>query len=240
MKRHLEAFRSALALLTILPGGRYSFDKNLSGLSSAYYPLVGFILGAILFLIQPILLVYFEQLHVNIILFALLIVLYGGLHFDGLSDTIDGLFVQKERALDVMKDPHAGTMGLLFSFLGLILTLAAFAQIKDMSLVIAVLMMSRFFATFFLFRCDYISQNGIATKIKDEINKTHIIVPFIGLVAMSILFNISLLIVLLFGFLMAQSVARFFKHRYGGINGDILGAIILLSELIMFHAVLLI
>jgi len=240
MRRHIDAFRSALALLTILPYGRYSFDENLSGLSTAYYSFIGLILASILLLVKAPLLALFEPMHTNVIIFIFLIVLYGGLHFDGLSDSVDGLFVPKERALEVMKDPHAGTMGILFSFLVLLLSLSAFIQIESLIFVLPVLMASRFFATFFLFRCDYISSNGIASKMKEEINKMHIIVPLIFLVLFSIFIKLSLLLVLLLGFLMAISVAMFFKRRYGGINGDILGSIILLSELIMFHGLLLI
>jgi len=240
MKRHLDAFRSALALLTILPYGRYSFDTNLSGLSTAYYSVIGLILALILFILQMPLLALFEPIHTNIILFALLVLLYGGLHFDGLSDTIDGLFVPQERALEVMKDPHAGTMGLLFSFLLLLLTLAAFVQINDTIFIVIVLMASRFFATFFLYRCDYISLNGIASKMKDEIEAIHVLTPFILLFVITIILKPLLLLVLFFGFMAAQGMAIFFKRRYGGINGDILGAIILVSELVMFHSLLLV
>ena len=240
MRRHIEAFRSALALLTILPYGRYSFDENLSGLSTSYYSFIGFILGAILLLVQAAFIPFFETMHTNVILFVLLVVLYGGLHFDGLSDSVDGLFVPKERALEVMKDPHAGTMGILFSFLVLLLSLSAFVQIEDMFLVLPILMASRFFATFFLFRCDYISQNGIASKMKDEISIIHVVLPSVLLLAISIFLDYLLLLVLLFGFVSAIAVAIFFKRRYGGINGDILGTIILVSELVMFHGLLLV
>ena len=238
MKRHFEAFRSALALLTILPGGRYSFDKNLSGLSSAYYPAVGAILAIILILLHLPLLSIFESIHTNIILFILLIILYGGLHFDGLSDTVDGLFVPKERALEVMKDPHAGTMGILFGFLTLLLSLSAFVQIDDMLKLLPVLMASRFFATFVLYKFDYISQNGIATQTKNEINFSHILFSFLAVAVTGLSVDLSLVFVLLLGAIFAYGIALFFKIRYGGVNGDILGAIVLLSELIMFNALI--
>jgi len=238
MKRHLEAFRSALALLTILPGGRYSFDKNLSGLSSAYYSAVGAILAIILILLHAPLSSLLLPIHANIILFVLLIILYGGLHFDGLSDTVDGLFVPKERALEVMKDPHAGTMGILFGFLTLLLSLSAFVQIDDMLKLLPVLMASRFFATFILYKFDYISQNGIATQIKSEITFSHILFSFLAVLLIAISVDLSLLFVVLFGAVIAYVIALFFKRRYGGVNGDILGATILLSELVMFNTLL--
>jgi len=238
MKRHFEAFRSALALLTILPGGRYIFDKSLSGLSSAYYSAVGAVLAIILILLHSSLLSLFTPIHTNVVLFVLLIVLYGGLHFDGLSDTVDGLFVPKERALEVMKDPHAGTMGILFGFLTLLLSLSAFIQIDDMLKLLPVLMASRFFATFILYKFDYISQNGIATQIKSEITFSHILFSFLAVVVIALSVDLFLLFVLLLGAICAYSTALFFKMRYSGVNGDILGAIILLSELVMFNALL--
>ena len=92
-----------------------------------YFPLVGMLLGGLLIALN-----YFSSflslplISVNIILVISLAVLTGGMHLDGLSDTIDGFASGKGREgiLDVMKDPRIGAMGALGIFSILLLKLA--------------------------------------------------------------------------------------------------------------------
>lgn len=62
---------------------------------------------------------------------ALMVIITGGLHEDGLGDTADGLFghAGKDRALDIMKDSRVGTYGVLALVLALLLRVALLAEI---------------------------------------------------------------------------------------------------------------
>lgn len=78
-----------------------------NGRAILFYPLVGLIIGGILFLVTCIF-VKLPALLLAAIVLALWIWLTGGLHLDGLADTADawvGGFGDKLRTLQIMKDP---------------------------------------------------------------------------------------------------------------------------------------
>ena len=55
-----------------------------------------------------------EFLRTSVLLFAVLLLVTGGLHFDGLLDTCDGVFSQRtpERRLEVMRDSRSGAFAI--------------------------------------------------------------------------------------------------------------------------------
>ena len=68
----------------------------------------------------------------DVLLVAMLAALTGGLHLDGLVDTFDGLFAKgdRERRLEVMRDPRAGAFGVVAVVLVLALKLAALGSLS--------------------------------------------------------------------------------------------------------------
>ncbi|MEY4504084.1 MAG: adenosylcobinamide-GDP ribazoletransferase, partial [Pseudomonadota bacterium] len=78
-------------MLTILPFFRlYEFTKGCNGYAVAYYPLVGLILGAVIYLINILLAPFLPHNFLISFLFFLYILLYGALHLDGFTDSVDG------------------------------------------------------------------------------------------------------------------------------------------------------
>ncbi len=119
----MRGFLAALSFLTIFPFGR---GKTLEGrdmaASMAWFPLVGLLLGAIIWLIDIGLNSILPVAVTSVVLITLLAFFTGGLHLDGLSDTLDGLYFghsDREKVLSVMKDSRIGAMGVI----GLVLLL---------------------------------------------------------------------------------------------------------------------
>ena len=83
--------------------------------SIVYFPLVGFVIGLISFLIGILALKIFDPFVTSILIVAGEVVLTGGLHIDGLGDTFDAIYSNrdKERMLEIMKDSRLGTNSLL-------------------------------------------------------------------------------------------------------------------------------
>jgi len=137
MKNLFKGFALAVSMLTSIPFFKvHDFNKGINGYAVMTYPLVGFFLGLILYGTYLLLDTHFADLHLGIIIFALWIVLTGALHLDGLSDTIDGLFVSKERAIEVMKDPNTGGMGMIFTVTFLILKASSLAVFEAFYLLL--------------------------------------------------------------------------------------------------------
>jgi len=238
MINFFKGFALAVSMLTIIPFFKvHDFFKGINGYAVMSYPLVGFLLGLILYFSHFILTPYFTPLHVGIIIFTLWIVLTGALHLDGFSDTVDGLFVNKERSLEVMKDPNTGGMGMIFTVTFLILKASTIASFEAFYLLPIVLMLSRLNAVLAIYYYPYVSPNGMGSLAKEELSKTHVIIAIIYSVFLTISFSASTLI--LISLITLWLIKNFFIKRYGGFTGDIYGFSIEVTELILLNMILL-
>lgn len=100
-----------MQFLSIIPIGRkIPFDAR-SALP--YFPLVGLLLGAVLTCFHAAAGRFWTPPVVAMLEVIVLALLTGALHLDGLADTADGLYGQRDRetAMAIMKDSRIGTMG---------------------------------------------------------------------------------------------------------------------------------
>ena len=103
------------------------------GRSTPYFPIVGLILGGILVGINYLCSYLWDPLVTNIIIVVSMIALTGGLHLDGLMDTCDGIFSNKdrERTLEIMRDSRVGAMGVLAGICLILMKFAFLNSIDD-------------------------------------------------------------------------------------------------------------
>ncbi|ADN08106.1 adenosylcobinamide-GDP ribazoletransferase [Sulfurimonas autotrophica] len=237
MNKLFKGFALALSMLSILPFFKvHDFYKGINGYAVMFYPLVGFLLGLILYGAFILLTPYLPPLHVSIIIFSLWVVLTGALHLDGFADTVDGLFVDKKRALEVMKDPHNGGMGITFSIVFLLLKASSLAALDAVYLLPVILMLSRLSAVLEIYLYPYISQNGMGSLAKAEFNRWQLFVALAYSFMVLVLFESY---ILMFVSLLVMFVLKsFFIKRYDGFTGDIYGFSIEMTELVLLNAVI--
>jgi len=236
--RLLKAFGLAFNMLTIIPFFKvHDFYKGINGHSAMFYPLVGFLLGSVLWATHALLEPYFPATHLSVIIFTLWVVLTGALHLDGLSDTIDGLFVSKEKALEVMKDSHVGGMGMVFTLVFLLLKLSSLIHVEAYYLLPLVLMFSRLNALLAIYCYNYVSA-GVGALIKEELGLRHILIALVFSLTLAYLFSFTSLFLVAFFTLIVS--AKFFSSRLGGLSGDIYGFIIELTELMLLNYILVV
>ena len=237
MRNIFKGFALAISMLTTVPMFKiHDFYKGINGYAVMFYPLVGFILGSILWGLHSLLNSYVDSTHLAVIIFALWVLLTGALHLDGFSDTVDGLYVKKERALEVMKDSHVGGMGMIMSVTFLILKASSLAALEAFYLLPLVLMLSRLNAVLAIFFYPYISQNGMGALAKEEFTKTQMLITLFYSFLALLLYNKLLLLVS--ALLVLLVIKSFFIKRYGGFTGDIYGFTIEISELIILNILL--
>jgi adenosylcobinamide-GDP ribazoletransferase len=112
----MKSFFSALTFLTPVrvPARWCGGEKQLRG-APAFFPIVGVLIGgvaaAIVFGLDHILPLF----PASVIAVLVMVGASAGLHMDGLADTADGLLSSRprERVLEIMRDSHIGTMGVL-------------------------------------------------------------------------------------------------------------------------------
>lgn len=231
-------FSVAVSMLTTLPFFRvHDFFKGINGYAVMFYPLVGFALGGILYGVSIVLEPYIPSIHLHVLLFALWVILTGALHLDGLSDSVDALFVSKERAVEVMKDSHIGAMGMTYTAVFLILKASVLIAIDALWALPLILMLARFNTVLAIYFFAYIRENGMSTLAKEEFTKAQLIVSILMVLITSLLFPAGLLL-LAVSLLCLLFFKLWFTKRFGGFSGDLYGFMIEGSELILLHVIL--
>lgn len=239
IKNFFAGFALAFSMLSIIPFFKlHNFFSGINGYAVLNYPIVGLIVGTILYTVSLILEPFFASTHLHVIIFFLSILITGAIHLDGLSDSIDGLFVKSEKALHVMKDSNVGGMGMIFTASFLLLKASAFWHLESMLMLIPIMMISRYSALFEIFFFKYISKNGIATLAKSEFTTTQFLVATVAVTLISLFFE-SGLIMLFVAVATTLIIKQIFYKKIGGFSGDVYGFSIEVVELILLHVVLL-
>jgi len=126
----------AIQFLTRLPiAAPTVYDESDVGKSLLYYPIVGLIIGVILSLSYTLLHNYIEGGLLAAVLLSLWVLITGALHLDGLADSADawvGGMGDRQKTMDIMKDPRCGPMAVVVICLTLILKFTALEQILAM------------------------------------------------------------------------------------------------------------
>ena len=221
---------AALQFLTILPVKR-NFTSEQIGRSTVWFPVVGFIIGAILFGLHYILELILPAALVNALLIAVLVILSGGLHLDGLSDTIDGLAGHRtpERRLEIMRDSHIGAIGAVGLFLFLIIEYVSLNSIPDKYLPFTLLLapaVSRWTMVYAIFVFPYARPEGLGKAFKQAVGRSEfLIATFLTLLLAVILFPTAGPVIAAGTWIIISLAALYIKRQIGGLTGDTYGAI---------------
>lgn len=228
----LSAFLLAVQFLTRLPV-RVAFDAADFLASPRHYPAVGALVGAlggIVWALAP-----WPPLVSALITLGATIALTGGLHEDGLADTLDGLggVRPKERALEIMRDSRIGTYGVLALILSVglrVLALAALPWAAVPWVLIAGGAASRGAMVAAMASGSYLRARGAGSTLSEGIDAATLRLAG-GVAAVAVL---PLVVVLpwpsvLAGIagmaLGAAAMRAWYQRRLGGYTGDCLGAV---------------
>ncbi len=237
-------FLLAVQFLTIFPLRINSAtDKDLAK-STKYFPLVGLLLG--LFLIginKSLAILNFSQVSINIILVVALVVITGGLHLDGLSDTADAFLSgkPKEEMLRIMRDSHVGAMGALSLISIILVEIALISSVSSsikISALILMCVLSRWAAVLLMFLFPYAREEGKAKVFIREMNlRIFIVATLFALICAFLAWQLKGLILALMIAAFAYLFGRLITKRISGITGDTLGAAIELTEVVTLFCV---
>ena len=236
----MNCFLLALQFLTSIPIKINHIHKKDIGMSLIYFPIIGLILGFLLIAINSLLLaIGIPNLAINIMLVIALILLTAGLHLDGLSDTIDAFLSGKDKnsMLLIMRDPHIGVMGALSMLCIVLLKIGLLYSLLDFKKSIALLLMcilSRWSSVLMIFLFPYAREIGKAKVFKEEINLSiFTISTLIALILVFIIWGTYGLVLLLVTGSFSYLIGKISVRKISGITGDILGATIEFTEIVI-------
>lgn len=221
---------AALQFLTILPVKR-DFTNEQIGRATFWFPVVGIIIGLILLGLNYVFRLILPGSLVNILLLAALVILSGGLHLDGLADTIDGMVGRRtpERRLEIMRDSHIGGIGATALALFLILEYVSLNSIPEKWISFTLLTaptVSRWAMVNAIYSYPYARQSGLGTPFKQSVKWQQLsIATLIMLLVTILLFRVAGLIIIAVTWLIVTLAAFYFKHQLNGLTGDTYGAI---------------
>lgn len=211
------------------------------GRSMLYYPLVGALIGALLFALDLMLVEAAPLLRAALLVVAW-VVITGGLHLDGVADMADawvGGRGERERTLALMKDPACGPMGVLALLLLLLLKVAALESIAGHAspLLIVAPLLARTALLLLFLTTPYVRRGGLGETLAQQLPRRMgwlVVVAVPGAVLLLLDSRIwGVVVVLGIVFLLFR---QRLMQRLGGTTGDTAGALLEVCEVTILLA----
>jgi adenosylcobinamide-GDP ribazoletransferase len=225
----------AISFLTILPviDRRPASDETVAA-SFAWFPIVGFLLGAALVGEDWLLAHVFAQVIRSVLIVISLTIVTGAVHLDGLADTADALGAGRDcdRALEILRDSRVGTFGASAIFFDLtlkILALSTLAGHRRFTALLLAPMLARWTLLLVASGLPYLRSSGAGSTLLANENKS--LGSRTALVAV-----FTIVVMLTLGEWRASALATavaiaivfamrlFYRRWLGGVTGDLIGA----------------
>ncbi len=209
----------------------FDFDKKNYAKSVFLLPLVALVIGI------PMGVIYYISLKLAlgkyvIALFLLVtnILLTGALHLDGLADSFDGLFSyrDKERTLEIMKDSHIGTNGVMGLIIILVGKIILYANLGIIPIILS-LVSARLNLVYQSYKLDYSRKEGMGEALFKYVDKKVFLKTYL-ITLLIYLIDYRYLLILIFNLVFANKINKWLNKKINGGTGDTLGMTIELSE----------
>lgn len=205
----------------------------------AYFPVVGLIIGGLIGALDLLVVKIWPEPIPSLIIVILLAITTGALHIDGLGDTADGLFSHrsKEKSLEIMKDSRIGAMGMITVGFALAMKWVGIMSLGDNRIVMIVIIpcLARAGILFGFKWLDYGRPGGgtgqalFRTPLK-WFDFRGLLIPVFACLFLG---YPGVILLLCFGFTTALML-YYYKNKVGCITGDMLGAMIEITESVLF------
>lgn len=241
MKRLVLAFQ----FLTIIPlGNTEEVSEEDMGKATAFFPVVGAIEGILYVSLAYLFLKVFPSDLTNGLLLFAMVIINGGLHLDGLSDTVDAVASRgdREKKLAVMKDSTVGPAGVIAIVLVLLLkylllNAVAFYSSREAyySALYLLPVLSRWTMVPAIYHCSSVRDSGLGrmfivhTDTKELLLSTGLVLagcillmpvnPDLRILSFVFMFMMPVL------YIFSRTAVVFFGNHFGGMTGDSFGSV---------------
>ncbi len=235
----LRALHVALTFLTTLPVPPLTaWREDDARRSVRAYPLVGLILGAILWGAWELVSAFPDPVQ-GALLLGLGLLLTGALHLDGFCDVADAAFVSapSERRREILKDPHLGAFALAAGGTLLLVKAAAFGSLAQSAVLLIVPLLSRTLVVLPLTFGTTHASSRLGRNTRTGLREA--LVPLVlGLTLTAVLGVLTaqfttFLALTVAALLTVTLLSWWLSRRLGGLGGDAYGAAIETSEAVM-------
>jgi adenosylcobinamide-GDP ribazoletransferase len=225
----------AISFLTILPviDQRPASDETVAA-SFAWFPIVGFLLGAALVGEDWLLAHVFGQVIRSVLIVISLTVVTGAVHLDGLADTADALGAGRDcdHALEILRDSRVGTFGASAIFFDLTLKILALLTLAGRRRYTALLlapMLARWALLLVASGLPYLRSSGAGSTLLANQNKSlgsraALVTVFTIVVMLTLGEWRTSAIATAVAIAIVFAMRLFYRRWLGGVTGDLIGA----------------
>ena len=227
---------AAFQFLTIFPTIiKRMFTPQEMGRAVGWFPLVGVVLGLILYGINYAARLVFPQTVSAVLTLFAWIAFTRFFHLDGFMDTLDGLFGgwTPERRLEIMEDSRMGAFGTIGGILVLLTKYAALSSTLHLfpSILLATTL-GRWASPLVIYAFPYARENGLGIEMKRNVTIREIIIATL-ITGITAWFTFGWLG---FAFMLGGAIIAFLTAAYTmrlipGLTGDIYGTVTTLVEM---------
>lgn len=229
------SFIAAIQFLTSIPlATKRELAPEQLGRATAFFPLVGLIIGGALALFNWLLSFILPPAITGALLIVILTLISGAMHLDGLADTCDGMAGHKpvEERWRIMRDSRSGAFGVVGIVVVLLVKYAGLVNLPE-ELIYATLVfmpvVSRWAMVYALFTFRYARPQGLGTAFKQATRwpQFTLATVFTLIIAAALfpLFSFMGFILVAGVLVLTTLLAFYFRSKFAGLTGDTYGAI---------------
>lgn len=248
MTGQLRSFFIALNFLTRIPSPvKGDVSQQDIGQSIVYYPVVGLLLGLLLFvLVQSslFLITDFPSELLAAIILTVWVLITGALHLDGLADSADawiGGMNNRDRTLEIMKDPNCGPSAVVAIVLTLLLKWTALTYLLktgNSAFLIVVPMLSRSVIISLFMTTLYVRDSGLGSAFLEFMPEEARLWGVL-LVSAIVYWLLASLVSLILVIIVVMALRSLMLRRIGGMTGDTVGATVEITEAVALVALVI-
>jgi len=241
----LKGFIILLSFFTRIPvANLVEYDEEKLKKSIYLYSLMGAIIGGILYGIAMLLQNVDQKIFVGLILTISYIIITGGIHLDGYSDSIDGLYSgrEKKRILEIMKDSRVGAFGVIGLIILILSYVICFSSVPY-SVIFMTPVIGRLSVVVSCYRKKYARESqGMGTFFVEGMSIKVLLVNLVLSLSFIFLFQekIKLAITVLLTIILSRIISKTIENKIDGMTGDTCGFITEICQLIFLSIYIII
>lgn len=246
----LKSFLIAVSMYSKIPVPSVEWEKDAMKYAMCFFPVIGVATGMVSFMAALVLRTYTQcgSFFFGAVMTAIPVLITGGIHLDGFADTVDALssYGDREKKLEILKDPHTGAFALIGICTYLILNLAIWseAELSVLPAAVCIYPFSRSLSGIAVVSFPPAKNSGLLRTFQDGAHRRRVCAV---LTVWAVLFGVLLVYLcpipgilalaaglVVFGYYYGMAIRQF-----GGATGDLAGYFLQLCELAMLAAVVI-
>ncbi len=238
----INSFFSAILMYSRLPAPNVEWNEENRRYSLVFFPFIGIVIGGVLILWKMISDYFsFGNFLRAAVCTAIPVMITGGIHIDGFCDVNDAVssFAEKEKKLEIMKDPHVGSFAIIKLCIYFLIQTALFSEaesLSEMSVCALGFVQSRSFSALAAVTLPNARGEGSLFNFSKPAHKKITVFAeiFYILITLGLSFFIdaaSAAVAFLCGIGVFVYYVFFSKKIFGGITGDLAGYFLCLYEI---------